>query len=520
MILNELFKIPLMERFDDRIEALDQWRDDPTIYVSFTDLPKVGINPTSEFDTPLGIYAYPLKEMFKYFEDNEIPFAGEREYIQVLQSDQVTELSQYSEADLDRDIAKLKERFGQDPRILKTANNDLHRYLHQNSDHSNMNFPSMGEWSKQDGNTWTERTTWAEREASVDTLIQKMNKTGETFDFIIWHNWRVEAKPRTPAGVMWNITRNVAINIEKPAASMARSKMKPMAKPSIIAWNSILRWLGYQALSDKKGTGLIHSNEPISAVFLTTKAFRHIKTIHNKTKQEEPVRFARLAYMMSVLNAKGKGKTIAQKAGGGFYNPTDKTVALILQEWPDLLDSQGKHIKWVGSDFHATITQDFPGFMRAILKVDFDRQFPIVMKVLERRDYFDSVDVVDGVLSLFDTSGTSYIMPARKNMKTFLKVMLDDWNVIDLARAIERLKGADEKESEKLAARFVVNFLLNGLRCKTTEVEKILDNMHSAAGVTYWDRLLRLCPKDELFDKNEMHDDWIEMARNPLKHFK
>jgi hypothetical protein len=51
------------------------------IFVTFTAIDKVGINPKSGYDTPLGIYFYPLN----YVVENEmnVPFAGDKPYINV-----------------------------------------------------------------------------------------------------------------------------------------------------------------------------------------------------------------------------------------------------------------------------------------------------------------------------------------------------------------------------------------------------------------------------------------------------
>ena len=49
-------------------------------FVSFTQLEKLGINPQSTYDTPIGIYAYPIKYVYEQIEHHksadELPFAG------------------------------------------------------------------------------------------------------------------------------------------------------------------------------------------------------------------------------------------------------------------------------------------------------------------------------------------------------------------------------------------------------------------------------------------------------------
>lgn len=64
--------------------VLDQIFEDygENSYVSYTHIDKLGINPRSQYDTPLGIYMYPLN----YIIDNnyKVPFAGDRPFLNVV----------------------------------------------------------------------------------------------------------------------------------------------------------------------------------------------------------------------------------------------------------------------------------------------------------------------------------------------------------------------------------------------------------------------------------------------------
>jgi hypothetical protein len=85
-------------------DVIEKYKDDPTIYIQFSNLEKVGVYPMTHKDyyTPAGIYTYPLKALTKYFfvgdkekdyESNgfdiewdefigiNIPFAGDRKFI-------------------------------------------------------------------------------------------------------------------------------------------------------------------------------------------------------------------------------------------------------------------------------------------------------------------------------------------------------------------------------------------------------------------------------------------------------
>lgn len=97
------------------LSQLEKYKDDPNIYVSFTEINKVGINPKTGYGTPMGIYSYPLKKTFsKYFESQKIPWASDKEYLQVFRSknpDKVAKGSTYTKAKLDADIDALDTLF-------------------------------------------------------------------------------------------------------------------------------------------------------------------------------------------------------------------------------------------------------------------------------------------------------------------------------------------------------------------------------------------------------------------------
>ena len=53
-------------------------------FASFTSLEKLGINPSSKYYTPIGVYAYPLTYVYDEIGDRDttwLPFAGEKPYV-------------------------------------------------------------------------------------------------------------------------------------------------------------------------------------------------------------------------------------------------------------------------------------------------------------------------------------------------------------------------------------------------------------------------------------------------------
>lgn len=89
------------------LEYLRQYKDDEDIYISFTDLPKIGINPkTKHHSTPVGIYAFPLKKSWHFYKIEEegiggFPYAAStnqklEQYIWILKSTNTINLQKVS----------------------------------------------------------------------------------------------------------------------------------------------------------------------------------------------------------------------------------------------------------------------------------------------------------------------------------------------------------------------------------------------------------------------------------------
>ena len=66
-------------------DVLRPLKDVPDIFISFRTMERIGINPKSEYDTPIGVYAYPLQKVWD--EDTgtvDVPFAGENPIVHIL----------------------------------------------------------------------------------------------------------------------------------------------------------------------------------------------------------------------------------------------------------------------------------------------------------------------------------------------------------------------------------------------------------------------------------------------------
>ena len=77
MIKDQEFRDPLLA-----LQHIQKIHPNPeNLVVTFTAIDKVGINPTSEYKTPIGIYFYPLNYVIE--NEMDVPFAGDQPYLNV-----------------------------------------------------------------------------------------------------------------------------------------------------------------------------------------------------------------------------------------------------------------------------------------------------------------------------------------------------------------------------------------------------------------------------------------------------
>jgi len=178
---------------------------------------KIGINPKSGYNTPIGIYCYSVKEtMQRYMKSTRkivVPFAGQQPgvyFIRPKDKSKILDLGDMTQNDYKRDEKKIREMLIHDPKLKK--NFDVQYRLH--------------------------------------LIIEHIKTT---------------AKVQSPGGWLWNLTRWAA-HATKGAIENNRLKNQ---KGVTVRWNKILRDLGYQGAIDSKGKGIIHEAEPWQAVFFS-----------------------------------------------------------------------------------------------------------------------------------------------------------------------------------------------------------------------------------------------------------
>ena len=86
------------------------------LYVSFTGIEKLGVNPRSGYNTPLGIYSYPLNYVIKGIKDSgghvNVEYMGTQPYVWVFAPRNPSaglDIATYSQSQFKRDLEKLKK---------------------------------------------------------------------------------------------------------------------------------------------------------------------------------------------------------------------------------------------------------------------------------------------------------------------------------------------------------------------------------------------------------------------------
>jgi hypothetical protein len=191
--------------------------------VSMTNLPKVGINPKSTYNTPLGIYCYPASYYLKIKGSSSLgtlEFQDNAPYIQIIDimSEDILDISDMTEEEAKEYVQKL---IALGPQIAKLT-------------------------------------------GSYAPHIK-----GEILRF--WEESSYEAKVSAPGGKFWYVLWSLT--------GVASNNHRATVRGPVV-WNKILRMLGIDAIIDDQG--IIHENEPYQLVIFDPRYINHVATIRNR----------------------------------------------------------------------------------------------------------------------------------------------------------------------------------------------------------------------------------------------
>lgn len=217
------------------IDALKPYKDDSTLFISFTDVNKIGINPKYSYGTPMGIYAYPLKWAYEELVIRTIPFAMNRPLVHLLKIVS-------NPRDILSDRTYNSSRFRTDKKKLEKI----------------FNFARETDNSELNSDISTKTISW-------DDFVEKIYK---------------EHNSKRVIDKFWSLSM---------AVSRGLSKVGSDNTTKALVWNTVFRKVGYNVALDY-GSGYIHPNEPVQAVFFIKSAFKQLEVFDNK-RYEIPVEF-------------------------------------------------------------------------------------------------------------------------------------------------------------------------------------------------------------------------------------
>ena len=306
---------------------LKPFKNDPNVFVSYvSDVGassiakgknisgfKIGINPKSGYATPNGIYTYPVEYLFKDFYDSlrddfvGVPFAGDQPYAYALRPkrlDRVLELHSYNSSQWDKDYIKLSrllmDYYQKNPSKLPQADTSKRMTTPTRSSllsslRLSDDKPEKIAKEKLDSKTKNMLLGWEAAKAILDAASK-------------------DARDKSPGGRIWNMSRitfltligqvnlklntlglafvavmsnKTQLNLNDKTVRMSVTydeSIIKQQKKSTALWSKILRDdLGYDAVVDRKGKGIIHPAEETQAVFLHPTNYDIVASGYNKS---------------------------------------------------------------------------------------------------------------------------------------------------------------------------------------------------------------------------------------------
>ena len=301
--------------------------DSRKYFISFTAIDKLGINPGSKYNTPIGVYTYPLSEFFvayilfnkKYSSKTKenilnrkigefAPFAGENPYVWVIKVNKgagkfIEDLPQVYK-NYKEDFEFLVDRYKKiiyevKNKNFRMGNSMLLSHLAGNLEQANYDNIKLIAMLKSNS------ITDSELERGIrDTLYS----WGEKSNFNKFEGGRI-----------WNMTRLL-------------SDKNP------IQWNKLWRDMGYIGVADRSGVGIIHESEKIQAVFFSVKGFdivdkvQNIKASETFGKDQLDQTLLKLKYDNLLPFFKKLSKTLSDKEIGKALDTLSRNLGVWIKD--------------------------------------------------------------------------------------------------------------------------------------------------------------------------------------------
>jgi hypothetical protein len=249
-IVSEARRNPEKNPFISINDLYRKYHEDKNVFISFVEnmgyfdssnvkQTKIGINPKSRYDTPNGIYTYPLYRMWSDIrKEVQIPFAGDRPFVYFIKP-----IGNHIEDINNMNISQAKEYTDRLVRYFVELLNDKtvdSHFLKQNI-------------------------------VEVASLTARVKNTGGEFWAIV----------RAFAG-LYEYSKKSKYPVEKTKFAMREYRLQYSPNVFNLLFSKVC---GIDSICDLGG-GIIHRNEPVQCVFFNTRAFKVLDVHENSDKNK------------------------------------------------------------------------------------------------------------------------------------------------------------------------------------------------------------------------------------------
>jgi hypothetical protein len=333
---------------------------------------KLGINPRSEYKTPIGIYAYPVD--YVLMKEGDVEFAGNSPYMYVFRAEgHFFDVDNYTEEDFERDLKKIKSL------------NPSHEAIRAGIKEADPDTPAGRIWNvmRHVSSEWADELNGAYMD---DEPYEDEFDTYEEY--------------------------------EEAYADWESDKARTRAALPQVQWSILLRKLGYDGAIDfntrggwTQAKGVLHENEPVQAVFLTKKNVKVLEVIYNRTQRnaltQQQIWSSRPDIFVNML---AKGRISTEEAVEFLKSNIHMFGQLKFSQFPKPLQDylQTHYEEFIEHDYNNDFLKKVPLSSEALIKIiskdgwraNGVRLPPAVQKWVI--DHFDKMSKYVGILRLPD----------------------------------------------------------------------------------------------------------------------
>lgn len=213
--------------------------------VSMTTIPKLGINPGSKYNTPVGVYFYPAEYYLRKKggkKNDKLDFQDDAPFIQIFEMfGDVEYIDEINSGQFNSYVAKLFNSKSKVAQLIGKSESSTEKFI---------------------------------ANAVASSLTQA--KKADTYGGRLWY-------------ILYSLSKEDEDDVQRRDNAAPRSS---------VVWNSLLRLLGMNIIIDN-GSGIIHPNEPTQGVVLDPRNVKQVRTVENTSVKNDVLdnQFINLANM-------------------------------------------------------------------------------------------------------------------------------------------------------------------------------------------------------------------------------